>query len=686
MTDDARQPLLHDLVTCVSSPTTVLSAPDGQIHVGGAQGVFVADVRVLSRAELVVDGSEPESVSHWSTAADTVEFLALVRSLGDVVPDPTVWVRRRRVATPGGFQEAVTLVNVTDHDIATDVEIRLSSDMAGIDAVKRGLSGSVVDFHVSAGGFRVAGPGFDFRSGSGAVATITAQDAEAAVSGAGGLLLWRIAVPPRSSASVRWSLRVTDGGAAVIAAESPAPFVSPRIDADDRRISPFVARSVEDLAALRMCTARNREWQFLAAGSPWYLTLFGRDALWAARMLLPLGTEIAEGTLRSLAAWQGVKVDPATGEEPGKMLHELRRSGATESALPPVYYGTVDATPLWVCLLADAWRWGLAGSVVEELIPTAERALEWLVAYGDSDGDGFLEYADRTGRGLANQGWKDSSDSVRFADGRIAAGPIALAEVQGYAHEAALAGAELLDAFGRPGAQRWRDYAGRLAEAFRATFWVNDGFGPYPAMALDGNKRPVDAVASNMGHLMASGMLTLGESSHIAERLVHPAMASGFGLRTMSAESGGYSPLSYHCGSVWPHDTAIAILGLNRAGFTAQAAMLAAGLLDAAAEFDHRLPELFGGFNRAEIPQPVPYPAACRPQAWSAAAAIAVVQGLLGLEVDVPKGRVRMQPAAGLGAISVDGIRAAGKNIRASVTRDGRCEVEVEGGGLTLVT
>ena len=369
--------------------------------------------------------------------------------------------------------------------------------------------------------------------------------------------------------TLRWSLAVRDSGAVVIPASSVQGVPTPGIVADDRRLAPFVEQGVADLQALRMSLRSRPHDDFFAAGSPWYLTLFGRDSIWAARMALPLGTELAGGTLRTLASLQGAQVDLATDEQPGKILHELRRSATTlaHTSLPPIYYGTVDATPLWVCLLADAWRWGMPVAEVAALLPAMERALCWMVEHGDADGDGFLDYHDDFGRGLANQGWKDSDDSVRFADGTIAAGPVALAEVQGYAYEAARAGADLLDAFGRPGGERWRRYAAELADRFRAAFWVADELGPFPALALDRDKRPVDAPASNMGHLLATGILSRTEAAAVADRLVHPSMSSGFGLRTMSSAAGGYSPLSYHCGSVWPHDTAIAVHGLIKAGF-----------------------------------------------------------------------------------------------------------------------
>ena len=318
------------------------------------------------------------------------------------------------------------------------------------------------------------------------------------------------------------------------------------------------------------------------------------------------------------------------------------------------------------------------------LLPAAEAALTWMAGAADSDGDGFLEYSDTSGRGLTNQGWKDSGDSIRFADGRIADGPVALAEVQGYAYEAALAGAALLDAFGRPDAERWRGYSEELAERFRAHFWVHDDRGGYPALALDGGKRPVDAVASNMGHLLGTGILSRDESALVADRLVAPAMFSGFGLRTMSSEAGGYSPLSYHCGSVWPHDTAIAVHGLLRSGFPTHATLLAEGLLAAGAAFGGRLPELFGGFAADDVGVPVPYPASCRPQAWSAAAAVVVLQAFLGLEADVPAGLVAVDPSAALGALQVDGLRVAGQTFSAGVGADGTALVPSGLTGLTV--
>jgi glycogen debranching enzyme len=320
---------------------------------------------------------------------------------------------------------------------------------------------------------------------------------------------------------------------------------------------------------------------------------------------------------------------------------------------------------------------------VEALLPAMERALDWMADHGDSDGDGFLEYADQSGTGLANQGWKDSGDSVQWRTGALATGPIALAEVQGYAHEAAVGGAALLDAFDRPGGDRWRAWAAALAERFRASFWTVDARGSYPGIALDADKRVVDTVTSNIGHLLGTGLLSDAEEATVAARLVAPDMDSGYGLRTMSTDSAGYWPLRYHGGAVWPHDTAIVVQGLARAGHGPEAAALAEGLLAAAQDVDDRLPELYGGDARGTVPTVVPYPAACRPQAWSAAAAVSVLGSALGLRPDVPGGRLEVGPPSPspLGAVSVRGLRLGGRPLAVAVAADGSVSVTTDAAG-----
>ncbi|MFC5827726.1 glycogen debranching N-terminal domain-containing protein [Nonomuraea insulae] len=671
------QPLLHDLVSTVLAPTTALSGADGQIRAAGVQGLFHADARALSQVTLAVDGREPEAVGHADQAAGRTRFVSVVRWLGDRIADPTVRVDRTREVAPGRMAELIEIASTATHPVSATVTLDLSCDFASIDLVKSG--GTAAPAPASA-----AGDGsLEWRSGrvrvraTGENATAEAHDPAAASPAVGGRLRWEISLAPGERVTLRWSVVIEDPGAVVTAPSKPLEWSVPQVTADDARLVRLAARSLEDLRSLRLAESGEPEETFLGAGVPWFLTLFGRDSLWAARMLLPLGTDLAASTLRVLARRQGTHVDPASGEAPGKIMHELRRHehGHRRLRLPAAYYGTIDATPLWIGLLHDAWRWGMPAAQIEPLLPALEAALGWLGDHADPDGDGFLEYIDSTGHGLANQGWKDSGDAVRFRDGRQAEPPIALAEVQGYACAAAHQGAALLAAFGREGAGRWLDYAGTMAGRFRDHFWVGAGNG-YPALALDRDKQPVDSLTSNIGHLLGTGLLSQGEEARVAELLGAPAMSGGFGLRTMSADDGAFSPLSYHCGSVWSHDTAIVIAGLARTGHHRPAAELAQGLLAAAEGFDYRLPELHAGDSRDTVGRPVAYPAACRPQAWSAAAALTLLHAAVGLYPDVPGGKVLLRPLAGapLGAVTVRGLRVAGAEVTVSIDRSGRAE------------
>jgi glycogen debranching enzyme len=716
-----RQPFLHDLVTCVQAPTQVLSDRNGQIREQGVQGVLHGDLRVLSRAELLVDGTEPVGIAGGPVAGAAARFSAVVRGLGDPGADPTVRVERERRIRAGGLDEEIRVVSTALGPVSTEVSLLVAADLAPLGEIRGGLPRRpTVGPEIAPGGtlrwsdryveVELTAPAAAVRPAARAAeGTRIAEDVEpdggvrpveGAAEGAGpddGLarLCWRVELPGPGERVLRWSLAVRDRSPVLAGPEGGPGWSRPQVRADDPRLAALLERALDDLAGLRLATPQAPDDAFLGAGAPWYLTLFGRDSLWAARMLLPLGTALAGGTLRALAARQGRRTDRGTGEAPGKIMHELRRpdlrpwtaGGGAELRLPPLYYGTVDATPLWVCLLHDAWRWGLAEDEVAALLPHTEAALGWLAADGDPDGDGFLEYLDPTGHGLANQGWKDSPDAVRFADGTRAVPPVALCEVQGYAYEAARHGADLLEAFGRPGAHRWRQWAADLAGAFRERFWVDAPAGRYPALALDGAKRPADVVTSNIGHLLGTGLLDQAESALVAHRVVAADLDSGYGLRTMSAGEVAYAPLSYHCGSVWPHDTAIVLHGLSRSGHGDLAGPLIEGLLAAGAAFGYRLPELYAGDGREQAPRPVPYPGACRPQAWSAAAAVSLLQVLLGLHVDVPRGRLLLRPVRPqpTGTLSVTGLQAGGQPVRVGLVADGTV-TGVFAGGLTAVT
>ena len=621
------QPFLHDLVGQVAAPTQVWSPRDGQVvpdaaGLAGITGLLHADVRLLSGLEATVDGHAGVPIAVQNLEDGSVAYTSLLRHLDTAyadTPDPRVRLDRTRTVGLGRVAEELTVSSTLDVEVPVVIEVRLTADATPIETVKQ--SGPVVAVDVG----RHDGDELSWNAG-GLDVSVAAPGASVTTEGAHVTLRWERTLPVRGSVTVRWSADAVDPDPAVVAAPpDPVAGIAWLGRELDPRLDAWLERSLADLSSLAMALPATPGDVFYGAGAPWYLTLFGRDSLWAARMALPLGTRLARGTLRTLAGLQGRTEDPRTGEQPGKILHEVRRNAYQLGGmtLPPLYYGTIDATPLWICLLHDAWRAGLHDGDVRALLPALEAALRWLTAQtADVDGvAGFLRYTSAGSHGLANQGWKDSADAVRFADGTLAEGAIALCEVQGYAYEAAVSGAALLEGFDRPGADDLRDWAQQLAERFRASFWCGLESDAYPALALDGQGRRVDALTSNIGHLLGTGLLNLEEEWWVAQRVTAPELDSGLGLRTMSTGDVGYAPLSYHCGSVWPHDTAIVVDGLVRAGLSDQADGLVEGLLEAARAFDYRLPELWSGEGA-----PVPYPAACRPQAWSAAAAIVVAK------------------------------------------------------------
>ena len=623
------QPLLHNEIVVMRAPTQVWSDRSGELGSNPIHGVYFSDVRVLSTLALTVGGDLPEAIAVLPSGADAAVFVSLVRSHDEGNPDPGVRVEQSRVVTGQGMSETLTVRSRHGVPLALDLAVRFTPDLSDLDRIKAGIGSTGIP--------PVVATATEVRwAGDGVGVTVTAADADILTVGASIELRWSLHVPARGETQVSWSLAAVDSSAVAAADPRPVPWSTPVIEGDER-LARWVSTALGDLDGLRMTTTARPDLGFLAAGAPWFFTLFGRDSLWAARFMLPLGTELAAQTLRVLAHFQGTEVVVDRAEEPGKILHELRRGvvhlEGDDVYLPPLYFGTVDATPLWILLLHDAWRWGLDDTEVRELLPNLRAALGWLRDHADADGDGLLEYVDRSGHGLANQGWKDSGDSVQWRDGTLAEGPIALCEVQAYAYEAALAGAALLEHFGEDG-DSWRAWAARLKSEFALRFWLEDEHGPYPAIALDSRKRAVDTVTSNIGHLLGTGILEPEQEALVAARLISPELNSGYGLRTMSTTAAGYWPLSYHGGSVWTHDTAIAIAGLSRAGFAAEAAVLTEGLLAAASWFDYRMPELHSGDAASVSSRPVPYPAACRPQAWSAAAAVSVLASTLGLSAD----------------------------------------------------
>ncbi len=429
---------------------------------------------------------------------------------------------------------------------------------------------------------------------------------------------------------------------------------APVLEADDPDLIRTYRAGLSDLGALRMHPDQGLAATLPAAGLPWFMALFGRDSLITSLQTLPYEPGLAATTLRALAALQARGRDDFHEMEPGKILHELRLGELTARGERPhsPYFGSADATPLFLILLAEYHHWTGDSALVRELEPNARAALDWIAESGDRDGDGYVEYERRNLRsGLINQCWKDSWDAIQFADGSLARGPIATAEIQGYVYDAQVRAAHLAR-------EVWDDQAlsGRLegrAEALRAAFsrdfWLPER-GTH-ALALDGDKRPVDSLTSNVGHLLWSGILEQAEAAAVAERLLGEELFSGWGVRTLGQGEGGYNPLGYHTGTVWPHDNSLIAAGLARYGHHDEAATIAAAMLGAAPFFEHRLPEVFAGFPRSMTSVPVAFPTASRPQAWAAGTPLLLLTTLLRLRPGSSEGEI--EPANGIGRIAL---------------------------------
>jgi glycogen debranching enzyme len=670
----SRQPWLHLLQTAVRGNATCLSSASGDIDAardpGSASGLYVDDRRVLHHLRLTVDGEAPEPVA-VDSEGPVSSFMAVARHVGDVGADPTVHVHRDLALLEGGMDVHVEIRSRSMHPVRCTVRLELAGDGAELHEVKAGIA-SAIPLAATLKADDTA-RWCDERHAT----VVHAGGTHLVVEGALVIAQWDVDIEAGAVCRLDTTVRVTrtsstpfDAGFGALALH----WDSVRAEAQDARLPRTLDRSVSDLRHLLLSDPDDERDVFAAAGSPWYLTLFGRDSIWAARMFLPFGTELAGGTLRALARRQGRVEDPSLAEQPGKILHEVRRTTFQDPGrlhLPPLYYGSVDATPLWITLLHDAWRWGLAEREVAALADPLGAALGWMRRSAEESSDGLLRYVDESGVGLSNQGWKDSGDSMRMATGAIAEGPIALLETQAYAVEAALGAADLLEVVHSRSGDPWREWAHALASRVRATFWVGEGERRYLAMALDGKGRAIDGVGSNMGHALGTGLLSPDEDDLVARRLAQPDLMGPLGIGTLSRGNPAYNPLGYHTGSVWTHDTAIGAWGLARVGHGATSGRVLRSLLDVAAASGYRWPELYS--SEPVLDMPAPYPASCRPQAWAAASAGLVVTTALGLRADVPRGRLHISPLreAPFGALTVEGLQIAGGRLRVEVDASG---------------
>jgi len=672
-------------LSLVSAGTVVTSDPSGAFEEGTFHGVYRGDLRRLARYQLTVDGVAPNVLRAGRRGAAILDT-AMATSFNQHGDARGVLLRHRTVN--GTVVDRYTLHRLVDGP-RMRVAIALGTDLADLLSIKSSQAMHDIRPLMAVDERRFVGhfPNSDAAVGDDPAA-LTPRELDAHREAAavevhidgpaprviGEQLVWD--ADPEIGASWTLTLTIIPGG--VTPRDAPEAMLGPpaplAVDGTDHRWGRAVAGAVADLSALRIEADGQR---YLAAGAPWFIALFGRDALLTSYFSLALGTDTVLDTLEVLARWQGTRHDPRSLEEPGRILHELRTGASGVFGLPPgaPYYGTADATPLFAFLLAEVSRWGGDRDRIRALLPAARAAVAWCRQHGDIDGDGFVEaVADPSG--IENQGWKDSGDSMVHADGSPALPPIALAEVQAYVYGAIVGLAELEERLGDPASagplrQRARDLRQRYVDAF----WSEELDGL--VLGLDADKRPLSVAASNMGHALWTGILDQDHAARVARRVTSPDLFTSWGIRTLGAQERAYSPLAYHRGAIWPHDTAIIAHGLARVGERAALQRVTEELLELTERFDYRLPELLGGTDRSSLPAPVPYPVACSPQAWSAAAPLLLLRALLGLEPDVPAGVIRLSPVLAAGQrLSVTGIRIGTREVSITVGPEG---VSVDG-------
>ncbi len=663
-----------NLVTLVNGQTFCLSGRSGDFSANPTHGVFFADMRVLSLAQLLVNGSPVEPLAVSLGDASSATFVG--RSIPAVHTDQRMLViRRRRLGSV--WHEDLEFMTTGSAPMSVTVELEVAADFADVYALKEGRTSSEGQHAIEV---QPDGLLFGWRLGSlhrTAALQVGGVDVEVSTRG----FTWRLDMSGHESRVVELDLSVALGASWIERRHHRPrlPFASdrhrawvdgvPRLRTSNRAWSGAYERSVADVAALRLHDPSAERRPVIAAGAPWYMTLFGRDALISSYMAMHIDAELALGVLDALAELQGTKVDDATEEQPGRILHETRSLDVAEPTLTggSTYFGSVDSTPLFVVVLGELCRWGLSAPDLQRLLPHADRALTWMAEFGDRDGDGFIEYQRLSERGLVNQGWKDSVDAIRRRDGSIVEAPIALAEVQGYAYAAHQARAAIADRLGDIAtAVEQRALAERLRRRFDEAFWMPE-LGWY-ATALGPDKEQVGSLTSNIGHCLWTGIADESRTQQVVDRLMAPDMFNGWGIRTMGANEAAYDPMSYHCGTVWPHDNALIAAGLRRYGFDDAVRAVADGLFAAATSWHGRLPELFAGLDRTQVDTPIPFPTSCSPQAWAATAPFLLLRTLLGLEPTDDGLRVAAVAGAFDNDMFLTGVRWSGMTFDIRVT------------------
>lgn len=730
MSTDIRTALSFDTRTVLKENEVFLVCDvSGDIHAHSmeGQGLYFRDTRFLSMYQMSIEGM---GISLLSAAGDqsfmgTLQFANNRGTLkdGTLVEARTISVRRNRFIRDG-LHERVGFFSYNPFPVELTVKLAFGSDFLDMFAVRgyarrskhgkvanptnngqtiwlnyQGLDGIVrrtqISFETPPEKIEIL-PGEPASSGQDLPADTLGPREEDRLEPPHAVATYRLVLPPREAVSITIHVLPliceTCAVAASLDIEYDTIFDSYRqwadacteITSDNELFNAMVQRALYDLRLLMNDAPSG---SLPAAGIPWFSVPFGRDSLVTSYQTLILHPEIAKGTLRFLAECQGKKFNDWRDEEPGKILHEIRLGEMAQMGEVPhdAYYGTVDATPLFIILLSELLRWTGDWGFVAELRTPLLLAIEWVRRYGDLNGDGFLEYKSRSARGIRNQGWKDSINSICWRDGSPAEAPIALVEAQGYAYDARIRAAELLNGLGDTAlAQQLLDEAAKLKEQFESRFWLDEE--DFLALALDYRGKPIPAVTSNAGHCLWSGIVSPDKADRVARRLMSSDMISGWGIRTMSSLEPNFNPMSYHNGSVWPHDNSIIAAGLKRYGYDEAVCRLFTEVFEAGLRFgSYRLPELYCGFDRDHRYQSMPaqYPVSCSPQAWAAGSVFLLLQQALGLQPEANRSTINIRPVlpAWLNRLSLRRLQVGGHEIDLTFEREGD-RVHVDAGNL----
>ncbi len=688
--------------------TILVSEPDGRILWPSDKGLYFRDTRLISAWTVYANGQTWEllnggAVTYYGARVYLTNSEIVTQD--GVIPQRTLSFVLSR-ALSGGMHEDLDLTNHGPKTVRFQLEIAVRCDFADIFEVKanrivrRGRIETIWSEEQQE--LRTTYVNGDFAR----AVTILARNQGSRAVYANGRISFEVILEPEASWHCCLCYDLQDGTTLTNApaectagthgsehAEALADWLQKvmKIRTSNEEFYRLYRQALEDMAALRLPIAGTDHMVFLpAAGLPWFVAPFGRDSLIASLQNLLIYPEFARGTLEILGSLQSKVDDPHRDAEPGKILHELRYGELAHFKLIPhtPYYGTADATPLYLVVLHAAWRATGDRSLLERNLATAEGCLEWIDRYGDRDGDGFQEYQTRSDVGYENMGWKDSGDCVVYADGSLVKGPKALCELQGYVYDAWRRMAEVFDELGHPErAATLRDKARTLYERFNEAFW-DDGLGFY-VYGLDGDKKKILTIASNAGHCLWSGIVRPDRAAKVVERLMQPDMWSGWGVRTLSALNPAFNPYNYQTGSVWPHDNGIIALGFKRYGFGAEAAAIAHDVSRAAGHFlSNQLPELYAGIQREDGSFPVQYLGANVPQAWAAGSAFMLIQAMLGIVPDAPGARLFVDPLlpAWLPDVTLLDLRVGEQSFDIRFWRDGETtEYEVLKGNAKAV-